>query len=145
MKTLRILLILLVSVVFTNSIFSQGTVKHSVPDTLVEIGDEIYRYDMSFTHEIINGEFREIDNAERLIIKNQLKRCQPMIVKSYPVNHQLTCSYNLIDVNEYFIEVEMKNTGRVFYIINTECTTFKTYYQMMDWLKEVEYPKSIRL
>lgn len=104
--------------------------KHSVSDTLREIGDEIFRYDLSFAHEIVNGKIRELTDTECTTIKNQLKAGSAMKVLSYPVEHSFV-SDERFDISEYFIEVQMISTGQKLFVINSKYSTFSTHEQML--------------
>jgi hypothetical protein len=112
--------------------------KYSVSDNLREIGEEIFRYDLSFAHEIVNGKIRELTPTECTTIKNHLKAGSAMKVLSYPVEHSFV-SDERFDICEYFIEVQMVSTGTKLFVINSKYSTFRTHEEMLADLERCKY------
>ena len=110
--------------------------KYSVPEKLLEVGQEVFIYDMSFMHK---PDGRELTNEELTELKNMMMSGIPFIVCSEPIKKDFTSDNGIINISEYFIQVKVKGRENIIMLPNrakgrffSTCDSMKRYLESME-------------
>lgn len=105
----------------------------SVPETIIEIGKDVWSYDTSFAHDLNGNPLPPSDEAK---IKKSLVEHSPMTVCTYPVLREFKDPFSGDIDSEYFIAVIMHGIPYQFYILNCKSGLLTSYKDMIEWLGE---------
>ena len=105
----------------------------SVPETIIEIGKEVWSYDTSFAHDLNGNPLPPSDEAK---IKKSLVEHSHMTVCTYPVLREFKDPFSGDIDSEYFIAVIMHGIPYQFYILNCKSGLLTSYKDMIEWLGE---------